>query len=1035
MKALKNSLYLALVLLATFNTMGQQAVLQQQVFGSGSDPSEAPASANFVLQGSVVGGISGPEILNGNYKMLPGYFLGITELNLTLVVDMRRATLFDHASDEVYVTGTMFDWALPGNEPQRQTMTRMEQTSLYQNSIALLPGEHQYKYFLNAGWLGGEWGGTNDRTITVEQNTTIYNAWGLLGEAFPVAFNVRNYLDEIIANAVVTVDGFAYDPNEYEIGYLPGNKYAYSVSADGYLTATGTFSVEDEPQMVEVMLVPDGYMLPYYQYFSALAQGEVPRDWDRTHNNWGVVLSDFAGGQSPEMRFNWLPENTGVSRLLTPFFHSVEPVEYMLAFKHKVFDYHNPPGGFQLKVQSTLDGLNWNDEWVLTPAGDIGPETVIISLAHLAGQAFQLSWVFEGNSQNINQWFIDDIAIEELPPDPALALEPAGWHFGNTIVGESSPPKEFTITNTGGGLLNVDAPTLDNELDFSIAFNQAHFPASLATGHSVNFSAAFNPRSLGSRNAQVSIDYNAGQQTATVALSGYAIYDDDPCLPPDWIPVTGMQFNMQVTAQIVIDEVVSNNPNNVLGAFVDGECRGIASPDPDQDGLVFLTISSNVPLGETVELVIWDSENCEPCQTWPTIEFVDLQQLGTPGQPYVVHCQGFVEFTVPMGEGFTWFSLNVDPGSMNVNDLLISLNPCQDDRVIGQTIYATYFNNQWIGSLSAIDPAWGYKMDLCSAQELNLLGAPVASPLVNLGAGFTWLGYTPQACLPVNTALADILPQPAEDDRIIGQTKFATYYQGSWVGSLSHLCPGEGYVIALSNASTLQYPEAGQKDMLAGPTDGQIDDPFRQHIVPNLQHTMTLVGQLTDTEGLVSLNENDAVFAIINEEIRGMARPGPAHNGLLFMSMGSNADAGELIRFSAWSDALKEFVGINETLPFQSLQHAGTVASPFVFTMSGAVGTDVLTADGWIIGDPYPNPSHGTVSIPYYISQPANVSLQLLNSLGHVVHKQELSQETPGRHKLELKKGALPRGVYFYKVLLTGAHNTKLKTGTLVMID
>ena len=306
---------------------------------------------------------------------------------------------------------------------------------------------------------------------------------------------------------------------------------------------------------------------------------------------------------------------------------------------------------------------------------------------------------------------------------------------------------------------------------------------------------------------------------------------------------------------------------------------------------------------------------------------------------------------------------------------------------------------------------------------------------LNLGAGYTWLGYTPQNCLEINAALASVNPPPAEDDRLIGQTKFATYYQGQWTGSLTHLCPGESYVMDLSSASTLQYPEAGQKDLLA--TRPLATDPDREkyNVASHQQYTMTLLGQLIDHDGQVSLNENDLVLALSGQEVRGLARPMAGQNGMIFLSTGSNLAAGELIRFVAWSDALQQYVEIRETISFEALRGLGTLESPFLFTMAGAVGTELPTAQAWTIGDPYPNPTHGTVSIPYYISQPASVSLYLLNSLGHVVHKQEISLETPGKHKLELKKGALPRGVYFYKVLLSGAHNSILKTGTLVVID
>ncbi|TVQ09049.1 MAG: T9SS C-terminal target domain-containing protein, partial [Bacteroidetes bacterium] len=507
----------------------------------------------------------------------------------------------------------------------------------------------------------------------------------------------------------------------------------------------------------------------------------------------------------------------------------------------------------------------------------------------------------------------------------------------------------------------------------------------------------------------------------------------EPCSPPDWTPVSGLQYNMQVAAHLYLYDQISFNPNDILGAFVDGECRGVASPDTNQNGLVFLTIGSNSVSGETVELVIWDSENCEPCPTWQTLTFEHLQQVGTPSDPYIAECRGFMEFNTPMGQGFTWFSMNVDPGNMHLNTMLHSLTPCENDRVIGQTTYALYHNNQWMGSLQEIDPERMYIMELCSAQDLHVLGAPVASSPLSLGAGFTWLGYIPWDCLPLNTALTDLSPQPENNDRVIGQTSYALYHNGSWMGSLTQMCPGKGYVIDLSNASTLQYPESFRKASWA--TADESSTAHTMDHAPYMRHTMTVLGQLINTEGNISRNEKDIVYALWGDEKRGGATPMSENNGLLFMNIASDQYAGERITFVAWSDDLQQYVAIRETLTFESLQGVGNMESPFAFTMAKPLGNEITGLTHWAIGDAFPNPTYGTVNIPYLLSEPAKVHFRLYTGTGQLVHSMDLQQEIAGEHLLVLEKGKLPRGVYLYQVVLSNERNSVHKNGLLVVME
>ena len=87
-------------------------------------------------------------------------------------------------------------------------------------------------------------------------------------------------------------------------------------------------------------------------------------------------------------------------------------------------------------------------------------------------------------------------------------------------------------------------------------------------------------------------------------------------------------------------------------------------------------------------------------------------------------------------------------------------------------------------------------------------GGPAdATTPIALQAGLNWIGYLPEQALDVNTALAELHPTPG--DQIKSQHAFAHYVAGTgWVGSLSEMEPGQGYVLNVAEAATLRYPKA-----------------------------------------------------------------------------------------------------------------------------------------------------------------------------------------------------------------------------------
>jgi hypothetical protein len=142
---------------------------------------------------------------------------------------------------------------------------------------------------------------------------------------------------------------------------------------------------------------------------------------------------------------------------------------------------------------------------------------------------------------------------------------------------------------------------------------------------------------------------------------------------PTWVPVPNMQFNMNVIGKIQISTgVYSLNENDLIGAFVGNECRGVTSPVPSLAGILFLTIGSNIQSGETVTFKIYLASTNEIANTNETIAFQNAGEVGTMTNPYI----------------FTYIS-----SACNLS--VISTNQNAPSAPAGSSIYSISSNCDW----------------------------------------------------------------------------------------------------------------------------------------------------------------------------------------------------------------------------------------------------------------------------------------------------------------------------------------------------
>ncbi len=187
-------------------------------------------------------------------------------------------------------------------------------------------------------------------------------------------------------------------------------------------TTTGIKAATLDVDGTEVPLSGEGLdatisSYPWEEDFTGVSAGTIPFGWSRGHSNWAAVNTSNAGGNSPEIRFNWSPAFTGVSRLVSPPFNTTDYDELMFSFRHSVNNYM-APGSYTLRVISMV-GENENIlfEWIDPDNVPAEQLSVILGEDHGVGQEETMFIVFEfdGTSNDINQWFLDDLVMEEAP--------------------------------------------------------------------------------------------------------------------------------------------------------------------------------------------------------------------------------------------------------------------------------------------------------------------------------------------------------------------------------------------------------------------------------------------------------------------------------------------------------------------------------------------------------------------------------------------------------------------------------------------
>ena len=228
---------------------------------------------------------------------------------------------------------------------------------------------------------------------------------------------------------------------------VPGiGNYFYIVTASNDLGVGGS----DASNIA--LLGAEGVLM--YETFD-YPTGVIPPGWELTGvaHAWAVNNSSSAGGTAPELRLNWTPTATGMSRLVTYPVNVEDYNELRLRFRQWLNNYSTNAGEIAAIDVSYDGGETWDDIWEIVITEDVPVGLYELYFDVPPGKStLHFGFRFDGNSFNINQWYIDDIILE-----PVLDNDLAAVSIDGPVIAPVGIETLYTIQ-----VQNIGTVTQDN---------------------------------------------------------------------------------------------------------------------------------------------------------------------------------------------------------------------------------------------------------------------------------------------------------------------------------------------------------------------------------------------------------------------------------------------------------------------------------------------------------------------------------------------------------------------------------------------
>ena len=297
-----------------------------------------------------------------------------------------------------------------------------------------------------------------------------------------------------------------------------------------------------------------------------------------------------------------------------------------------------------------------------------------------------------------------------------------------------------------------------------------------------------------------------------------------------------------------------------------------------------------------------------------------------------------------------------------------------------------------------------YLVKSSEAQTISVTGSPIKSKddlTLNLKKGWNYISYLPTGNLNLKEALAGF--EAAEGDIVKGQNAFAMYNGNlGWLGNLTYMEPGKGYMLQSSKAATLPYPVVSSSIMrsktatrTAG-TDGSVYSNNR--FASNMSVVATVKGNLSTENG-------DRILAYAGGELRGVAESieNPENDSIVYF-ITIAGETKEPVSFALERNG--KIIGqTGAEFDYDANDVKGDLNEPYTLNFMKESEANV-----------YPNPFVDELHVSMSVNPEATVVISLVDVSGRIVKELDVPQNG-GYINVTMKHlGSLAEGVYMVNV-------------------
>lgn len=414
---------------------------------------------------------------------------------------------------------------------------------------------------------------------------------------------------------------------------------------------------------------------------------------------------------------------------------------------------------------------------------------------------------------------------------------------------------------------------------------------------------------------------------------------------PDWTVDKGKyESTMSIIGTLSILGKPSYDADDIVGVFVDGECRGIAHPAYneryDNSFLLLDVYGNDDDAGKVLTFKAYDASTgimYPVTKTSQDVTFSANVLIGKYAAPLLIETADKIEQTTLLSTGWNWTSFYVNADDMNVSSVFASVADGVET-VKTKDEFANCDKGTWYGKTFDVDNRSMYKARMSSTKVLKLIGSYGSKEdrTITVVPGWNWIAYNNTQTASVADALAGMDPQ--DGDMIKGQYGFALFDGYEWTGSLKALTPGQGYMLqsASANVRTFNYPSslpAYVQKKAAAQCKQYSFSPIDHHKYPS---NMTITARVT-FDGAVQQDAEVGVFA--GDECR-TAEFTDADGYAYFTVPG---DGKCTLRFMLAKDGQTWLSDV--TLDFAEDAICGSYKLPFEVTFGKTTFIDGITAD------------------------------------------------------------------------------------------